>query len=399
MNPNTNFIPFARPCFSTREEDAVIQVIRSGWLTTGLVTADFEKKTAEASGTKYALAVNSATSGLHLALEASKIEAGDYVITSPYTFTSSAEVIRYSGAHPVFADIEPESYNISPDRINELIEGKGPGKKLPEGARIKAVIPVHIGGELCRREEIFDTAEKNNLAVIEDGAHLQPGPLLTDEKSILVYSFYATKCLATGEGGMIITNNSAVAERMKTMRFHGIDREAWDRYRKPGKRAWEYDIIAPGYKYNLPDTASALGLIQLEKADWMRQQRVDIAQQYDKSFSGCEFLNTPPLSVDGSRHLYMLRIDEKKLTIDRDRMIEELTARGIGTSVHYKPLHLMSYYRDKYGLKPEDFPESLKKYETSFSLPIYPDLTESEISRIIEAVLEIGKKYWKSSKS
>jgi len=396
MNPNTDFIPFARPCFSEAEENAVMRVIRSGWLTTGSVTADFEQKTADAAGVKHALAVNSATSGLHLALEATGIKAGDYVITSPYTFTATAEVIRYSGAHPIFADIEAETYNISPNRIEEILSRKGAGGNLPSDARIRAVIPVHIGGELCSRDEISSLAQQNNLSIIEDGAHLQPEALLADSSSILVYSFYATKCLATGEGGMIITNNTPAAERMKTMRFHGIDREAWDRYRAPGKRTWEYDIVAPGYKYNLPDTASAIGLIQLEKSEWMREKRENIAALYDQSFSDCGFLKLPPSSKTGSRHLYILRIDETRLTIGRDRMIEELTDRNIGTSVHYKPLHLMSYYRDRYGLKPEDFPESLKKYETSFSLPIYPDLTESEISRIIEAVLEIGRKNYRS---
>lgn len=396
MNPNTDFIPFARPCFSSEEEEAVMKVIRSGWLTTGSVTADFEKKTAEAADTDYALAVNSATSGLHLALEAGGIEAGDWVITSPYTFTATAEVIRYSGAHPVFADIEEDSYNISPERIEEVLNHKGGGSKLPPDARIKAVIPVHTAGELCRRARISEIADGNSLKVIEDGAHLQPGPLLTDDESILVYSFYATKCLATGEGGMVLTNNESAAKRMSTMRFHGIDREAWNRYRKPGKRAWEYDIVAPGYKYNLPDIASAMGLIQLKKAEGMRQKRLGIAARYDDSFADCGFLEIPPSSGVSSRHLYILRLKEGSLSIDRDRMIEELSALGIGTSVHYKPLHLMSYYRDKYNLKPEDFPESLKKYEASFSLPIYPDLTEDEISRIIDAVIKTGRKYYRS---
>ncbi|MBI9108313.1 MAG: DegT/DnrJ/EryC1/StrS aminotransferase family protein [Spirochaetales bacterium] len=399
MNPNTDFIPFARPSYSAEEEEAVVSVIRSGWVTTGAVTAEFEKKVAEAAGVKYSLAVNSATSGLHLALDASGIKAGDYVITSPYTFTATAEVIRYLDAHPLFADIEPETYNISTDRIEELLNRKAAAGSLPSDAAIKAIIPVHVGGELCRRPAILEMAGQKGLAVIEDGAHLQPEPLLTDSESILVYSFYATKCIATGEGGMIITNNAAAADRMRTMRFHGIDREAWDRYRKPGKRAWEYDIIAPGYKYNLPDTASAIGLVQLHKADWMRKKRVEIAALYNESFSGYNFLKTPSFSGGSSRHLYILRIDSDRLTIDRDRMIDELTERGIGTSVHYKPLHLMTYYRNKYGLKPEDFPESLKKYETSFSLPIYPDLTESEISRIIDAVLQIGKKYWRTKQA
>jgi dTDP-4-amino-4,6-dideoxygalactose transaminase len=391
MNLNTDFIPFAKPSFSKEEEDAVLDVIRSGWLTTGSITAELESRTAGLSGVKHALAVNSATSGLHLALEASGIQPGDYVITSPYTFTATAEVIRYVGAHPLFADIEDGGYNIDPEKIIEVIKTHDKSK-----GRIAAIIPVHIAGELCRREEILEIAAKYNLAVIEDGAHLQPAPQLTDQNSILVYSFYATKCITTGEGGMIVTNNDNAAARMKTMRFHGINREAWDRYRKSGSQSWDYDIIAPGYKYNLPDILSAVGLVQLDKAAAMLERRMQIAEQYDKGFSECDYLRFMEAEKQSSRHLYILRIITEKLSIGRDEFVDILTRKGIGLSVHYKPLHIMSYYKNTYKLKAEDFPESLARFRNSFSLPIYPDLTDSDISEIISIIKETGSQYRRS---
>ena len=388
MNPNTDFIPFARPSFSTEEEEAVLKVLRSGWLTTGAVTAELEQKTAKAAEVTHSLAVNSATSGLHLGLEAVGTRAGDFIITSPYTFTATAEVIRYMGAHPLFVDIEPENFNISPEKIVEAIENHDKSK-----GKITAVMPVHIGGQVCRRKEILDIAAGSGLSVVEDGAHLQPSPLITDKNSILVYSFYATKCITTGEGGMVVTNNDETAQRMKTMRFHGINREAWNRYQSKDINSWEYDIVAPGYKYNLPDILSAVGIVQLKRSKTMMARRRAIAAIYDKGFADCDFLITPQKDADSSRHLYILRIVPEKLAIGRDDLVNILTEAGIGLSVHYKPLHMMSYYSKTYNLKPEDFPESLKKFETSFSIPIYPDLTDDEISRIINTILETGSRY------
>ena len=387
MNPNTDFIPFARPSFSVAEENAVLEVLRSGWLTTGSVTAAFEKRVSEICGVKHALAVNSATAGLHLSLEAAGVGEGDFVITSPYTFTSTAEVIRYCGAHPLFVDIEEGGYNISVEKLAETLEQHNGSR-----GRIAALMPVHIGGEPCRRDEILALAETFDARVIEDGAHLQPSPLLEDDKSLLVYSFYATKCISTGEGGMVITNDDEAAARMKIMRFHGIDREAWNRYRAKGNSSWNYDIVAAGCKYNLPDILAALGNVQLDKAEKMLERRREIARMYDEAFSECEQLKIPESSEASSRHLYILRIVPERLSIERDELVSILTESGIGLSVHYRPLHITSYYSKKYGLKPGDFPESLKKFETSFSLPIYPDLTDNEISRIIDTILDTCRK-------
>ncbi|MDC7124583.1 MAG: DegT/DnrJ/EryC1/StrS family aminotransferase [Spirochaetales bacterium] len=385
MNQNINFIPFARPSFSKEEEEAAANVIKSSWITTGAVTAEFEKKITELAQARYAMGVNSATSGLHLALEGLGIQRGDSILTTPYTFTSTAEVIRYMGAHPVFSDIEEDGFNISPEQIEKTFQ--------TNSGKISAIIPVHVGGNLCEMEKIRPFAKNNNISIVEDCAHLQPEPLLEDNESILVYSFYATKCITTGEGGMIVTNNDKAAKRIKTMRFHGIDREAWDRYRSKTTNSWEYDVVAPGFKYNLPDILSAIGLVQLDKADEMLQKRRQIAKTYDESFSDCDFIKIPPANEKSSRHLYILRIVPEKLSITRDEFVNILMDSGIGISVHYKPLHLMSYYKNKYGLKPEDYPNSLERFQQSFSLPIYPDLTEEEISVIIRTVKMTGEKF------
>ncbi len=387
MSPNTDFIPFARPSFSAAEEEAVLRILKSGWLTTGPAAAELERRVSEATGLNHAMAVNSATSGLHLALDASGVGAGDYVITSPYTFTSTAEVIRYCGAHPLFVDIEPEGFNISPKLIENALSSP------PPDGRIKAVMPVHIGGELCGMEEINSLARRYGIGVIEDGAHLQPGPVKLGSKGILVYSFYATKCITTAEGGMVVTNDDEAARRMKMMRFHGIDREAWDRYRKKGAQSWDYDIMAAGYKYNLPDILAAVGLVQLEKSSMMEARRIEIAAAYDKAFGGLDFLKIPPANSPNSRHLYILGLKPDYLSIDRDQFVNILTEKGIGISVHYKPLHMMSYYSRRYNLKPEDFPQSLERFRTSFSIPIFPALTDEEVSRIINTITETGKRY------
>ncbi len=387
MNRNTDFIPFAKPSLGREEEDAVIRVLRSGWLTTGTETREFESEFKSYTGTGNALAVNSATSGLHLALEAFGIGPGDRVITTPYTFTATAEVLRYLGADPVFADIERNSFNIDPGEIE---------KQLKKDPLIKGIIPVHIGGRPCRMKEIMDLKKGFNLAVVEDAAHSFP---VRSKEGFLgtigdagVFSFYATKTITTGEGGMIVTDNPEAAKRISVMRLHGIDREIWDRYRSD-KPSWEYSIVDAGFKYNMPDTAAAMGREQLKKAERFHRKRRDIAGFYFNKLESLDFLTLPGKTDVHAWHLFMPVIIPERLTISRNEFIAKLMEKGIGISVHYIPLHIMPYYRKKYGLKPEDFPETLKAYKNVFSLPIYPGLTEDELERIVSAVTETGLKY------
>ena len=389
MNRNSDFIPFALPCIGSEEKQAVIDVLDSGWLTTGKKAAELEQKFSEITGAEHALSVNSATSGLHLVLESFGIKQKDKVLTTPYTFASTAEVIRYMGADPVFADTNQDNYSISPEET---------GKALKENPGIKAVIPVHIGGFLCDMKSINETARTYMAAVIEDAAHAFPvfenGRCAGNMSDAGVYSFYATKTITTGEGGMIVTNSGKAAKRMKIMRLHGIDRDVWDRYNS-SRAKWFYEIIEPGFKYNMTDIAAAMGVEQLKKAFDLLESRRKTAEKYNKAFSAYDFIGLPPFSENHAWHLYSLKINEKKLTISRDEFIDKLFEKGIGVSVHFIPLHIMPYYRDKYGLKPEDFPNALENYLKSVSLPIYPGLNDEQTERIINAVIETGKKYYR----
>ncbi len=383
-------IPFALPSIGKDEEEAVLKVLRSGWLTTGKEARAFEMEFAERVGSSYALAVNSATAGLHLALEAFGVKSGDAVITSPYTFTATAEVVRYLGAHPVFVDIEDASYNIDPELVDRALKHTG----------AKGVIPVHIGGLPCDMHAICEAASHTEAFVIEDAAHAFPVGTPEGMVGTLgdagVYSFYATKTITTGEGGMIVTDRPDIAKRISVMRLHGIDRDIWERYVSV-KASWEYRVVEAGYKYNLPDIQAALGRVQLRRAEELYEKRKRIAALYIAAFKEHDFLFLPPsLEKEQSWHLFILRVNEKKLSIGRDEFVEKLQEQGIGTSVHYIPLHIMPYYSTMYGYKPHDFPRALAKFHTSFSIPIYPDLTEEQIERIIQTVLNIGKRYYKA---
>jgi len=392
MNQNTNFIPFARPCLGVEEEEAVIHVLRSGWLTTGGVTKSFEEEFARFCGSKFALAVNSATAGLHLSLEALGVGPGDWVITTPYTFTSTAAVVKHLGANPLFVDIEKESFNISVQGIEEALDTHADSK------RIRVILPVHVAGHPCRMDHIMSLAEERGLFLVEDAAHAFPSRsswgFIGTLGTLGVYSFYATKTITTGEGGMVVTNKEDLARRISLMRLHGIDREIWDRYTSP-TASWQYAVVEPGFKYNLTDLASAIGRAQLRKADQFLEKRKAIARIYTEHFRDRSYLTVPPEADGHAWHLYLLRIVPHKLRITRDEYIEKLREKGIGTSVHFIPLHLHPYWKHTYGFEPEDFPEALKKYREVISLPIYPSLTDSHIERIIQAVLQIGDAHYK----
>ncbi len=386
MSPNTEFIPFARPVLGAEEEQAVLRVMRSGWLTTGHEAQLFEQEFAEYCGVPHAIAVSSATAGLHLALEALGIQPSDQVAVSPYTFAASAEVIRYLGADPVFVDIEPQSFNIDHDAL----------RRVAARQPIQAVMPVHVAGYPCRNPEIRDIAAQHGAVVVEDAAHSFParddGAIIGSQSDAGVFSFYATKTITTGEGGMLVCTDAEVSQRARVMRLHGIDRPVWNRYRAPAANH-DYEVIAPGYKYNLPDLLAALGRVQLRRAEEFHKRRLHIAEHYLAALADCEELQLPPHDRPQSWHLFILRLRLEKLAIDRDTFIALLGDAGIGSSVHYRPLHLMPYYRQRYALSPGDFPISLDTYRRSVSLPIYPALRDSEVERICIAVRAICRQH------
>ena len=398
------FIPFALPLIGEEEVEAVSETLRSGWITTGPKVKEFEKAFASYVGARYAVAVNSCTAALHLALEAVGVEEGDEVLTTPFTFAATAEVIRYFKAKPVFIDIDRDTMNMDPEA---LASGRGSAWS-PEKA--SAIIPVHFAGLPCEMDAIKEVAAAGGMRVVEDAAHALPseykGRRVGSIGDVTCFSFYATKTITTAEGGMLTTDDESLAERVRVMSLHGISRDAWLRYTEQGN--WRYDIIAPGYKYNMSDVAAAMGIVQLGRCDAMRERRAEIAAAYDAAFASLDSVELPPRpsgsSVGGgeggsgavhSWHLYVIRLKLGALTIDRDRFIEEMKGRRIGVSVHFIPLHLHPYYRDTYGLKAEDFPVATATFERVVSLPIYPRMTGAEVERVACAVLDIAEKFGK----
>lgn len=382
----SDFLPFALPDIDQSEFDEIKESLQSNWITTGPKTKAFEKAFSEFVGSEYALAVNSCTAAMHLALEAAKIQPGDEVITSTYTFAATAEVIRYFDAKPVLADICPQDFNINPDIVENLITPK-----------TKAIIPVHIGGLPADMDLIMEIARAHNLIVIEDAAHTFPatykGKWIGDIGDATCFSFYATKTITTGEGGMITTSREDWRDRFQIMSLHGISKDAWKRYTAEG--SWYYEIIAPGYKYNMTDIAAAMGLAQLKKASRMRDQRENIAMKYNEAFKDVKALQIPDNRSDclHAWHLYMLRLNLDHLSIDRNQFAEEMKKRNIGISVHFIPLHLHPYYREKYEYQPEDFPVAYHEFKREISLPIYNKMSDQDVDDVIEAVMEIVDMY------
>ena len=382
-------IPFAKPFTGVEEEEAVIRVLRSGWLTTGIEALNFEKEFAAFlksppflnSGDIHCLAVNSATSGLHLALEACGAGPGSAVLVPSCTFTATAEVARYLGADPVFVDVSPGTFHIDPAALEQTL------KRLPP-EKAKAVIPVHYGGLPCDMEAIMGIARRYGLKVIEDAAHAFPSALAGTIGDAGVFSFYATKTITTGEGGMIACRDEALARRISVMRSHGIDRAAWNRY-SDTRASWYYEVVEAGYKYNLPDLLAAVGRVQLARAWELQRMREAIAAAYDSAFSGNECLLLPPTGSGDARHLYPLRLNPQRLRISRDEFILKLKEAGIGVSVHFIPLHTMPFYKNRYHLTEEDFPETIRSCRQEISLPIWPGMSAAQINRVIETVLLI----------
>lgn len=378
------FLPFALPDIGDEEISAVTEALRSGWVTTGPKTKQFEHAFSEfLGGGLESIAVNSATAGLHLALEALGIGPGDEVIAPTLTFTATVEVVRYLGADPILVDVDPVTLNIDPAKIRAAIT-----------PRTKAIMPVHYAGLACQMDEILAIAQEHGLKVVEDAAHALPttwrGTLVGQLQSdVTVFSFYANKTMTTGEGGMVVTRNADLAARMKIMRLHGMNRDAFDRFvsRKP---AWYYEVVAPGFKYNLTDIAAAMGVEQLAKLPRFLLRRQYLAARYNAA------LETLPLILPAdaspgdvhSWHLYVVRLRDDVL-MARDDVIQALSDQGIGTSVHYVPLHRHPYWRDRYGLEPEMFPEADAAYQRMLSIPLFTAMSDADQDRVIAALNEV----------
>jgi dTDP-4-amino-4,6-dideoxygalactose transaminase len=382
MTEKLPFLPFALPDIGEEEIAEVVDTLRSGWVTTGPKTKRFEEDFTAFLGdpSLQSLAVNSATAGLHLALEALGIGPGDEVITTTHTFTATAEVVRYLGADVVLVDIDPATLCIDPQAVEAAIT-----------PRTKAILPVHYGGLAADMPALLAIAKKHGLKVVEDAAHALPttsgGQLIgTLESDVTVFSFYANKTITTGEGGMVVTRHADLAQRMKVMRLHGMSRDAFDRFTAKVP-SWYYEIVAPGFKYNLTDIAAALGLQQLKRAWDFQKKRQALAERFNEALKGLPIVlpPSPPPGELHAWHLYAVRLGDGA-SVPRDTFIERLYDAGIGCSVHYIPLHLQPYWRDRYGLRPEHFPHSQKAFERMVSLPLYTRMGDADVLRVVQAV-------------
>ena len=380
-------VPFFKASIGEEEEEAVLRVLRSGWLTTGKEVLAFEKEFASCIQVPYALAVNSNTSGMILAMEAVGVKEGKAVITTPYTFVSTAATARHLGADVYFADIEKDSYSIDPKSIEEIL-------KSPKGKNVVAIVPVHIAGNVCNMREIMNLAKKYNVKVIEDCAHSFPSKTPSGYAGAIgdvgVFSFYVTKTITTGEGGMVTTKDEELAKHMTMMRLHGMDRTTWDRYTSP-KASWVYDIVAPGYKFNLPDILATLGREQLKKAFLFDSKRKEHVRRYNEELGKLDFVKLPPTSEGNAWHLYLMRLDLSKLKIDRDEFAKQMQEKGVGISMHFIPIFNFTYWKNLYpDFTAEAFPNAQKQYSETISIPLWPDMTDEMIDYVVQTIKEIG---------
>jgi len=440
-------IPFYKPSIGAEEINEVVATLKSGWLTTGPRTKQFEKEFAAYLHQKHAVAVNSCTAALHLALEAIGLKAGEGVIVPTMTFAATAEVIRYLGGRPILADCRVEDFNLDVEDAEQKVQSA-----LASGQSVAAIMPVHYGGQVGDVAGVRALANRYNLKVIEDAAHCCPAYYRTTDREsrkqkaesgnetigpqdngttgrrddgtvdqkpevsgqwsvvsgqwspvgssadISCFSFYANKTITTGEGGMACTENEEYADRMRIMSLHGISRDAWKRYTAEG--SWYYEIIAPGYKYNLTDIAAAIGIHQLRKADVFHQRRTALVSQYRELLGDVDELMLPEAHPDRihSWHLFVIRLRLEKLRIDRAQFIAELQKAGIGTSVHWLPLHMHPYYRETYGYKPQDLPAAAGLYPQIVTLPLYPDMTEAEVHHVCDSIKAIIRRNWRRAR-
>lgn len=382
----TPFLPFHAPDIGEEEIDAVVNVLRSGWLTTGPKANQFEQEFAAAVGARFAIAVNSCTAALHLALDACGLRQGDEVIIPTMTFAATGEAVVYFGARPVLVDCTEDTLNIAPDQIEQAIT-----------LRTKAIIPVHFAGHPCEMNRILEIARSRNLHVIEDAAHALParyhGKAVGTIGDCTCFSFYATKTITTGEGGMVTTDNADWAKRIRAMSLHGLSRDAWNRYSAQG--SWYYEILAPGFKYNLTDIAAALGIAQLRKCDRFWKVRDHYAALYEEGFRDLPEVICPRAAehVQHAWHLYVIQLDLDRLCIGRNEFVELLQREQIGCSVHFIPLHLHPYYRNTWGYRPEDLPIATAVYQRTVSLPLYPKMSEGDVRRVVKIVRELILRY------
>ncbi|HEX9250752.1 MAG TPA: DegT/DnrJ/EryC1/StrS family aminotransferase [Ignavibacteriaceae bacterium] len=383
---NKDYLLFHKPFISEEEIDEMVDTLRSGWLSMGPKTIKFEEEFNKYIGSKRSVAVNSWTAAGHLTLEAFGIEKGDEVILPTMTFPATAEIVCYFGAKPVIVDVDEDTLNISLTEIEKAITPK-----------TKAIIPVHYGGQPCDLDEIQEIARAYNLKVLEDAAHSLPatykGKKIGTISDVTCFSFYATKTLSTGEGGMICTNNEEIAERCAIMRLHGINRDAWKRYSESG--SWYYEVVAPGYKYNFTDLQASLGLPQLKKVDVMWEWRKKIAARYFEGLKNLDMITLPTVKSDreSSWHLFPIRLNLDMITKNRAQIIDELKNNNVGVGVHFMPVHQHLYYSETFNLDDKNYPVASAAFPRLMSLPIYPGMTDQSIEKVIRAVIEILNKY------
>ena len=380
-----DFLPFNPPLVGEEEIREVVDTLRSPWITTGPKTRRFEEEFCAFVHAPGALALNSCTAAMHTALACLNIGPGDEVITTPMTFTATANVIEHVGARPVLVDVEPDTLNIDPRAVAAAIT-----------PRTRALLPVHFAGHPADLDPLRALADAHGCALVEDAAHALPacykGQPIGSGGNPVAFSFYATKNLTTGEGGMLTADPEFLA-RARVVSLHGMSRDAWKRYDKGG--SWFYEVLLPGFKYNMTDIQAALGLWQLRKLERFQQRRREVVSLYDRAFAAEPALETPATrpDVEHAWHLYVLRLREDALTIGRDRFIQELAERNIGTSVHFIPIHIHPYYRDKYGFTPESFPVAHGNYRRMLSVPLNPGLTDRDVGDVIDAVLDVVRSY------
>lgn len=394
-----SFLSFSPPLIGEEEIAEVIDTLRSDWITTGPKVKRFEEEFAATVGAPAALAVNSGTAAMHVALKTLGIGPGDAVVTTPMTFCSTVHVIEHVGARPVLVDVDPRTLNIDPQRVREALKRLNgqPGETGP----VKAILPVHLYGHPCDLDALLEIALQYGLAVIEDAAHALPAryrgrmigsfAAVANVPVLTCFSFYATKNLTTAEGGML-TGPPELLEQARTWSLHGMSRDAWKRYSAEG--SWHYEVTCPGFKYNMTDIQAAIGLHQLRKLARFHGRRREIARRYHAAFLRFEQFELPAENsdVEHAWHLYVLRVREERLGMSRNQFIEELTNRNIGSSVHFIPVHLHAYYRDKYGLAPQEFPVAYREYLRIVSLPLCPRMSDDDVDDVIEAVSDIARR-------